>query len=152
MELYEQVVEAVLDRASLGAATLAGVVGATARTETGPDQVALDRVRRERERVMARYLRDRDASALDAEMRRLDGEEAAAKLPQSADVVPADVAVAYLRELPVTWRKAAGGTGRQLTADALFDRIEVLGLQEATVHLSEHAIRHGVAAALPEEF
>ena len=152
MELYEQVVEAILDRASLGAATLAGVVGATARTEMGPDQAALDRVRRERERVMARYLQDRDASALDGEMRRLDGEEAAAKLPQSADAVPADVAVAYLRELPVTWRKAAGGTGRQLTADALFDRIEVLGLQEATVHLSQHAERHGLAAALPEEF
>ena len=62
------------------------------------------------------------------------------------------IPVAYLRELPVTWRKAVGGTGRQLTADALFDRIEVLGLQEATVHLSQHAVRHGLAAALPEEF
>ncbi len=146
MELYEQVVEAVLDRASLGAA-LASVVGASARTELGPDQAALDRVRRERERAMGRYLRDRDGAVLEAEMRRLDGEEAAARRPRSADAVPADVAVAYLRELPVTWRKATGGTGRQLTADALFERIEVLGLQEATVHLSEHAVRHGLAAA-----
>jgi hypothetical protein len=65
---------------------------------------------------------------------------------------PQNVAVAYLRELPLTWRKAAGGVGRQLTADALFDRIEVLGLQEATVHLTEHAVRHGLGTALPEEF
>ena len=101
---------------------------------------------------MARYVRDRDTAALDAEMRRLDREEATARQPRSADAVPADVAVAYLRELPLTWRKAAGGTGRQLTADALFDRIEVLGLQQATVQLSEHAVRHGLAAALPEGF
>ena len=37
-------------------------------------------------------------------------------------------------------------------ADALFERIEVLGLQEATVHLSDHAVRHGLAEALPGEF
>ena len=31
-----------------------------------------------------------------------------------------------------------GGTGRRLLAGALFDRNEVLGIQEATVHLSAH--------------
>ncbi len=152
MELYEQVVEAVLERASLGAATLAGVVGESSRTAVGPDPAELDRVRRERERAAARYLRDRDTTALEADMHRLDGEDAAARQPRNADAVPADVAVGYLRELPATWQKAAGGPGRQLTADALFDRIEVLGLREATVHLSRHAVSHGLAAALPEEF
>ncbi len=43
------------------------------------------------------------------------------------------------------------GSGRQLLASALFDRIDVLGMQEATVHLSAHAVRHGLAAALPAE-
>jgi hypothetical protein len=53
--------------------------------------------------------------------------------------------------LPETWRKAEGGPGRQLLASALFDRIDVLGIQEATVHLSAHAVRHGLGAALPGE-
>jgi hypothetical protein len=37
-----------------------------------------------------------------------------------------------------------------LTA-APFDPIDVLGVSEATVHLNAHAIRHGLAAVLPEE-
>jgi hypothetical protein len=52
--------------------------------------------------------------------------------------VPAEVAVRYVRELPKTWRNAEGGKGRQLLASALFDRIDVLGISEATVHLSAH--------------
>ena len=36
-------------------------------------------------------------------------------------------------------------------ASALFDRIDVLGITEATVYLSAHAIRHGLGAALPAE-
>jgi hypothetical protein len=62
------------------------------------------------------------------------------------------VAVRYLRELPKTWAKAKGGQGRAMLATALFDRIDVLGLREATVHLSAHAVRHGLAAVLPAEF
>jgi hypothetical protein len=37
-------------------------------------------------------------------------------------------------------------------AAALFDRIDVLGMREATVHLSARAVRHGLAAVLPAEF
>ena len=60
--------------------------------------------------------------------------------------------VAYLRELPKTWARAKGGKGRAMLASALFDRIDVLGMREATVHLSAHAVRHGLAAVLPAEF
>ena len=88
---------------------------------------------------------------LDATMRELDRAAEAAWTPKTADVIPADVAVRYLRELPDTWRAAKGGAGQQLLASALFSRIEILGLREATVHLTEHAVRHGIAAALPEE-
>ena len=38
-----------------------------------------------------------------------------------------------------------------MLAAALFDRIDVLGLQEATVDLSAHAVRYGMAAVLPAE-
>ena len=110
-----------------------------------------DRITRERERAMARYLRDRDAAALERTMASLDREESAADHPRATDAIPTDVAVRYVRELPETWRKAEGGTGRQLLASALFSRIEVLGIREATVHLSAHAVRHGLAAALPAE-
>ncbi len=58
----------------------------------------------------------------------------------------------YLSELPDTWRKATGGLGRQLLASAPFDRIDVLGLREATVYVSAGAARHGLAAVLPPEF
>ena len=84
-------------------------------------------------------------------MRELDRAAEAAWTPKTADVIPADVAVRYLRELPDTWRAAKGGAGQQLLASALFSRIEIVGLREATVHLTEHAVRHGIAAALPEE-
>jgi hypothetical protein len=81
----------------------------------------------------------------------LDREEAAAEHPKPAAAIPPDVAARYVRELPETWRKADGGNGRRLLATALFDRIEVLGVREATIHLSAHAVRHGLAAALPAE-
>ncbi len=152
MELYEQVVEGILGQAALGAPTLAAVVGAVVPAAGGPDAAALARVGREREQAMARYLRERDTGALDAAMRRLDAEEARARLLHEEEGVPADRAVQYLQELPITWAKAKGGTGRQLVVDALFDRIDVLGLQEATAHLSDHAVRHGLADVLPEEF
>jgi hypothetical protein len=42
--------------------------------------------------------------------------------------------------------------GQAMLASALFDRIDVLGMREATVHLSAHAVRHGLAAVLPAEF
>lgn len=152
MELYEQVVEGILAQAALGAPTLAAVVGAVVPATAGPDQAALARIAREREQAMGRYLRDRDTTVLDATMRRLDAEEARARQPREEDGVPAEVAVRYLQALPETWAKARGGTGRQLVADALFERIEVLGLQQVTAHLSDHAVRHGLAAVLPEEF
>ena len=64
--------------------------------------------------------------------------------------MPADVAVRYLRELSTTWRKADGGPGRKMLAEALFSRIEVLGGREATIHLTGAAMAHGFAAAIPD--
>ena len=150
-ELYEQVVEDLLAEASVGAPAIASVVGEVSRATPPPDRVAPDRIARERERAMAHYLRNRDASALERTMTRLDEELAAAETRERSDDIPAEVAVRYVQDLPETWRKAEGGSGRQLLASALFDRIDVLGMQEATVHLSAHAVRHGLATALPPE-
>jgi hypothetical protein len=38
-----------------------------------------------------------------------------------------------------------------MLASAAFSQIDVLGLREATAHLTDHAVRHGVAAALAAE-
>ena len=154
-ELYERIVEELLAEASVGASAIAGVVGVVGvvgevnQAASATDRLVLDRIARERERTMAHYLRDRDASRLEQTMTRLDQEQAAAETRERSDDIPADVAVRYVQDLPETWRKAEGGSGRQLLASALFDRIDVLGIQEATVHLSAHAVRHGLAAALP---
>jgi hypothetical protein len=150
-ELYEQIVENLLAEASVGAGTIARVVGEVASADPVPDRAALTRIERQRDRAMSRYRRDRDAASLERTMAELDTEQAAAEARRPAESVPADVAVRYVRELPETWHKAEGGKGRQLLASVLFDRIDVLGLSEATVHLSAHAVRHGLAAALPEE-
>lgn len=151
MELYEQIVEGLLGEVALRAPTLAAAVGSVVPAPAGPDEADLARVARERERATARYLRDRDTAGLEATMRLLDAEEARARDVRSDDGVPADVAVRYLRELPLTWAKAEGGVGRQRLADALFDRIDVLGLREATVLLSADAVRHGFADVMPEQ-
>ena len=148
---YEGVVEGLLDRVSANAGTLTAVVrrvGTVTRPKASPDT---ERIAGERERAMARYLRDRDSVALDMAMRRLDVQEQVIAERETPDAVPAEVASQYLRELAATWREAQGGPGRALLAQALFERIDVLGFAEATVTLTEHASRHGFGAVLPEE-
>jgi DNA invertase Pin-like site-specific DNA recombinase len=152
MNTYESVVDGLLARVTLDAAQLAAVVGLSVGVPTGPSRADLDRIAKERQRALDRYVRDRDTAALDRAMAALDRDQAALQAPKPAEPVPADVAVRFLRELPVTWAKAKGGKGRAMLADALFDRIDVLGVREATVHLSAHAVRHGLAAVLPAEF
>ncbi len=151
MDRYEAIVEGLLGHVTLDAAQLAAVVAYNSQATTGPSGADLDRIARERQRTLDRYLRDRDTARLDQAMAALDRDQAALQAPRPAEPVPADVAVRFLRELPVTWAEAKGGKGRQLLASAVFDRIEVLGLREATVFLSAHAVRHGLAAVLPAE-
>ncbi len=116
---------------------------------SSPDEVALARIERERDAATSRYRRDRDSGAFDHAMSWLDAEESEARRPREVEGVPADVAVRYLRELSTTWRKADGGLGRRMLAEALFSRIEVLGAREATIHLTDAAVAHGFAAAIP---
>jgi hypothetical protein len=100
-------------------------------------------------RILARFLLDvRDPGR--AGSIRLDAEEREARRPRDVEGVPADVAVRYLRELATTWKKADGGPGRRMLAEALFSRIEVLGARQATIHLTDAAVAYGFAAAIPD--
>jgi len=82
-------------------------------------------------------------------MGRLDREDAEARSVREPDGVPADVAVRYLRELGTTWRHSDGGPGRRMLAEALFERIEAKGARELSLRLTDAAIAHGFAAAMP---
>jgi DNA invertase Pin-like site-specific DNA recombinase len=150
-ERYERVVEALLDRVGANAGTLTAVVGKVGVQPVRVNGADAERIVAERERAIARYLKDRDSAALDASMRRLDSQEQVMSERAVPDEVPAEVAVGYLRELNKTWQEAEGGQGRALLAQALFERIDVLGMKEAIVTLTEHASRHGFGAVLPEE-
>jgi hypothetical protein len=108
------------------------------------------RIEREGDAALARYRRDRDSGAFDEAMARLDTDEHEARRPLEAEGWPAHVAVSYLRELSTTWRKADGGPGRRMLAAALVSRIEVLGAREATIHLTDAAVAHAFAAAIPD--
>ena len=148
--LYEDAVGSVLARVSFGAASLTSVVGLVTAPPSSPDRLALARIERERDSVLARYRRDRDSSALDLAMARLDAEQREASRPREVEGVPADVAVLYLQELSKTWAKADGGPGRRMLAEALFERIDVLGGREATIRPTEMAVAYGFAAAIPD--
>jgi hypothetical protein len=66
-ELYEQIIEDLLAEASVGASAIASVVAEVNRSPSTPDHSELDRIARERERAMSRYLQDRDGEARDGD-------------------------------------------------------------------------------------
>ena len=77
---------------------------------------------------------DSDPIALEPTMRRLDQEERTARAAESTGPTAAE-AVAYLRDLAALWDEA-DGSGRKLLAEALFDRIDVLGAKRVNLHPS----------------
>jgi hypothetical protein len=101
---------------------------------------AMARIARERVIAATRYVLERDLSALEQTMARLDEEEAAAKA--STQVVDPAAALAWLRDLPALW-KAADDSGRRLLTEALLEKVEVLGVQSVTIHPTPEADAHG---------
>ena len=102
-------------------------------------------ITRERERAALRFAKDRDLAKLEATMRRLDAEDAAAVVRPSRVPTPSDVR-AYLESLPELWAKTTDA-GRHAIADAVFERIDVLGVTDYTFTLTAHAKVHGWDAA-----
>jgi hypothetical protein len=148
--LYETAIAQVLEQVSIGADTLGRVVGLVTSPPSSPDRLALARIERDRDAALALYRRDRDSAALDRRMACLDAEEMEARRPVQPDGIPAEVAVGYLRDLATTWRKAEGGPGRRMLAEALFERIDALGFREATLRLTGEALAHGFASVISE--
>jgi hypothetical protein len=57
-------------------------------------------------------------------------------------VVEPSEALAWLRDLPALWA-AADDSGRRLLTEALFEKVEVLGVQSVTIHPTPEADAHG---------
>ena len=78
-------------------------------------------------------------------------EQAAAPPARAGAAVPADRALAYLRNLAETWANPGiRPETRAQVIHAVYERIEVRGLDFAGVKLTPEAYAHGLALALPE--
>jgi hypothetical protein len=142
----------LLDRVSVNAHLVAGVVGQVVPARTGPDETVLRRIERERADAAARVVKDRDYEALRATMERLDREESAARAVRQTEGIPAERAVSYLQGLGEAWRLADGGPGRAELARSLFSRIDASGFQAMRFQLTAEATAHGFAYAVPATF
>ena len=60
----------------------------------------------------------------------------------STQVVSAAEAIAWLRDLPALWA-AADDSGRRLLTEALFEKVEVLGVKSVAIHPTPEADAHG---------
>ena len=78
-------------------------------------------------------------------MARLDAEAAAAVVRPSRIPTTAE-ARAYLEELPKLWAQTSDA-GRHAIAEAVFERIDVLGVTDCTFALTAHAKARGWDAA-----
>jgi DNA invertase Pin-like site-specific DNA recombinase len=125
-DAFEGIVHQALGHVSANAALVADVIAALHEDTAGPDPVTLARIERDRDSAMARYRRDRDEVALGETMRRLDREETEAKAT-NVDIPTAEEAIEYLGDLARLWDEAEG-SGRKQLAEALFERIDVLGV------------------------
>ena len=132
----------MLARVSLGAEHRPSVVAETRDVE--PDRLAITRIGRERD-ALARYRRDRDLRALERTMASLDAQEAEANAGGPVTALEASEVVAYLRDLPRLWDDAP--SSRRALAEALFERVEVLGLRRMRIEPTPSAVAAGLVAA-----
>ncbi len=145
VSVYEDAIGLALGHVAVSVRLKAAVVAeAVGRTGSGgPDALAQARLKRERERAALQYARDRDIARLEATMARLDAEAAAerpSRLPTAAE------ARAYLESLPDLWAKTSDA-GRKAIAEAVFERIDVLGARDYTFMLTAAAKARGWDAA-----
>jgi DNA invertase Pin-like site-specific DNA recombinase len=152
IERYEDAIAAALERVAVGAELAVDVVARSTAGELSnrpTDALAQLRIGRERESAAARYVRDRDLARLEATMRRLDQEAAAAA--DVADPVPSAAEVhGYLEDLPRLWAETTD-VGRRAIAEATFERIEATGGLELAIALTPAAIAHGWDVAFGTE-
>lgn len=146
VDLYEGAIGRAFEHVAVSARLKVDTVAAATRPDPeGGDVLATARITRERDRAALRFARDRDLGRLEATMARLDTEAAAAVVRPSRTPTAAE-ARAYLEELPKLWAKTSDA-GRHAIAEAVFERIDVLGVTDYTFTLTAHAKARGWDAA-----
>ena len=81
-------------------------------------------------------------------MARLDTDEVAARA--SDQIVDSAEALRWLQDLPALW-KSRDDSGRRLLTEALFEKVEVLGVESVTIHPTPEADAHGWSDAFGPE-
>lgn len=144
-DLYDQIIPAVLAHVSTATDLLPDVMRELSEGGTGPDPATLSRIHRDMDCVRRQLEVDLDPVAFTASMTRLREEELAAKaVNRSAPT--SEEARSYLTDLPRLW-EASGPDERKLLANALFERVDVLGVERVTLTVTDEAKRHGWLAA-----
>lgn len=142
-DVYEELVTKLLEHVAISADVVAEAVSLTRPIE--PDRLTLARIERDRDAAVTRYRRTRDALELEATMARLDTEAELAGTVEPTPALPADEAVAYLRDLPRLWADAPDS--RRALAEFLFESIEVLGVRTMRIRPSTAALERGLVSA-----
>jgi DNA invertase Pin-like site-specific DNA recombinase len=144
VEMYESIIPAILEHVATGADLLPEVMRELDHAEE-PDQDTLGRIQREREAAGRKVAFDRDMKALQATMDRLDAEEQEARQPKRR-LPTRDEARERLSDLPSIWR-TSGPEERQRLLRSLFERIEVMGVEEVRLFPTQEALDYGWFAA-----
>ena len=136
VEVYEHAIGRAFEHVAVSARLKVDTV-ALAKQPEGGDVLVQARIKRERERAALQFAKDRDLGRLEATMARLDAEAQAAvvrpsRLPTAAE------AREYLESLPELWAKTSDA-GRKAIAEAVFERIDVLGVNDYTFTLTAAA-------------
>jgi hypothetical protein len=146
VEVYEVAIGRAFEHVAVSSRLKVDTVAIARRPDPeGGDLLAQARIDRERDRAALRFARDRDLGGLEATMVRLDAEAAAAVVRPSR-IPTAPEARAYLESLPELWAKTSDA-GRHAIAEAVFERIDVLGVTDYTFTLTAAAKARGWDAA-----
>ena len=146
LEVYEDAIGLALGHVALAVRLKAAVVAEAVRPDAeGSDVLLQARLKRERERAALQFAKDRDFAALEATLARLDAEAESARERPSRRPTAAE-ARAYLESLPELWANTSDA-GRKAIAEAVFERIDVLGARDFTFTLTAAAKARGWDAA-----
>jgi hypothetical protein len=145
-DVYEQAIGRAFEHVAVSTRLKTDTVAIARRPDPdGGNDLALARIKRERDQAALRFAKDRDLGRLEATMARLDAEAQAAVIRPSRIPTSAEARV-YLESLPDLWAKTSDA-GRHAIAEAVFERIDVLGMTDYMFTLTAHAKARGWDAA-----
>jgi DNA invertase Pin-like site-specific DNA recombinase len=140
VDLYEAVIPAILEHVASGADLLPDVMEELAKADE-PEPDTLGRIQRQREAAARKVTSDRDMKSFQATLERLDAEEREAR--EGKRTTPTrEQAREYLSDLPSLWY-SSGPEERQRLMRALFERIEVMGVEEVRIFPTREALDYG---------